>query len=86
MRLQLALCLLLVACGGSKQKSTMPEAASTAAPGGAEPADTAAPAAEPAMAPAPTPMATEAAPAPKGTTRGATVKPKKSDDPDAGGE
>jgi hypothetical protein len=91
MRLQLALCLLLVACGGSKPKSTMPEASSTAAPGGGEPAEAAAPAAEPieaskaepATAPPPTPMAT---PAPKPTTRGATTKPKKSEDPDAGGE
>ncbi len=94
MRLQLALCLLLAACGGSKPKSTMPETSSTtAAPSGAgEPAEAAAPAAEPveaskaeaAMAPgAPAPLAT---PTPKRTTRGATTKPKKSDDPDAGGE
>ena len=92
---RLALCLALVACGGSKKPATMPTE-STAAPaepsGGAAPAEGAAPAADAAAsesmaAPgggAPAPAAAPAPPAPKPVTRGA--KTKKSEDPDAGGE
>lgn len=70
----------------------MPEASSTAAPSGGQPAGGAAPAAEPTEATkaepamAPGAPATESRPVTKSTTRGATVKPKKSEDPDAGGE
>src|SRR5438552_3922923 len=96
---QLALCLVLAACGGSKKPATMPAETTAPAPTGGEPAEGKAPAAEPvestaahpAMAPggAPAPAAASApAPAPeaKPVTRGAKPKTKKSEDPDAGGE
>lgn len=97
MRLQgLALCLLLVACGGSSKHARTPESATTTAPGGGTPTDGAATAPEPVEAAkpadmppaaAPAPMATESKAAPKPKTRGAQKKGgSKDEDPDAGGE
>lgn len=94
MRLQgLALCLLLVACGGSSKHAQAPMTES-AAPGGGEPAEGAAPAPESAEAAKPAdtpaaasaPMATVPAAAAKPKTRGAQKKGPKGEDPDAGGE
>lgn len=94
---RLALCLVLVACGSSKPaaKSPAADSAELVVPSGAgAPAEGAAPAAEPieatkaepAMAPgAPAPVMT-APPPPASTKRGATVKSKRAEDPDAGGE
>lgn len=94
---RLALCLVLVACGGSKPaaKSPVTESATMSTPGGGASSDTAdsaaepveATKAEPAMAPgAPAPQPASAPAPAKPATRGATVKTKKSEDPDAGGE
>jgi hypothetical protein len=96
MRLQgLALCLLLVACGGSSKHAQAPESTTTGAPGGGAPAEGAATAPEPVEAAkpaempaaAPTPMAADTKAAPKPKTRGPQKKGgSKDEDPDAGGE
>lgn len=91
MRLQgLALCLSLVACGGSSKHAQAPvtESATTTAPS-AEDAPERAADAKPAELPAaaaPAPMAAEPATAAKPKTRGAQKKRPKGEDPDAGGE